>query len=567
MNKWRLFSSGVLYEPIPKMGNHPNQIRMADRLIINHGTLKTLLVLLFTLLSAAHCTSTNNAETDGSILSDFRLTPARKPIFMGKPEMPAYELRIQCKESADKIILKKVVINFTQTSQPDCIASLSVASTGEIQSIFGTAQQVSMNTILSGSLPLQTGLNFIELLIRLKENASLTGSFEIKDLELTFGDQQSVKVAPDAKFIFRPAILVRAAGQDQVNTYRIPGLVTTNKGTLIAVYDIRYLGSGDLQGDIDVGISRSTDGGQTWEPMKKVIDMGTYNDLPQNQNGVGDPSILVDEITNTIWVAGLWVSGLPGQTAWNGSKPGLKPGETGQFILVKSEDDGLTWSQPINITEQCKNQAWNLFFQGPGKGITMKNGILVFPAQFKDDQKVPFSTIIYSKDHGKIWVVGTGAKSNTTESQVVQLADGSLMLNMRDDRNRTEKGDQNGRAVTITKDLGQTWTVHSSSNAALPESNCMASIISAKVMINGISKDVLFFSNPNDKNERAHMTIKASMDQGVTWPVQYQVELNSNDSYGYSCLTMVNESTLGILYEGTKELNFQEIKVSEILKP
>jgi len=244
----------------------------------------------------------------------------------------------------------------------------------------------------------------------------------------------------------------------------------------------------------------------------------------------------------------------------------MKPGETGQFVMAKSEDDGLTWSQPINITEQCKNPAWNLFFQGPGRGITLADGTLVFPAQFKDDQKVPYSTIIYSKDHGKTWSVGAGAKSNTTESQIVQLTDGSLMLNMRDDRNKTEKGDNNGRAVAITRDLGQTWTVHSSSNSALPESNCQASILAAKVMVDGISRDVLFFSNPNDKISRAHMTLKASLDQGTTWPIAYQTELNSADSFGYSCLTMVDDHTIGILYEGTKDLYFQEIGVEEIFK-
>jgi sialidase-1 len=280
---------------------------------------------------------------------------------------------------------------------------------------------------------------------------------------------------------------------------------------------------------------------------------------------VGDPSILVDRNTNTIWIAGLWVSGIPGQSAWNGSKPGLQPGETGQFVLVSSDDDGITWSQPVNITGQCKRPEWNLFFQGPGRGITMTDGTLVFPAQYKDDQKVPWSTIVYSKDHGKSWAVGKGAKSNTTEAQVVQLPDGSLMLNMRDDRNRTEKGDKNGRAVSITRDLGSSWTTHSSSNSALPESNCMASLISARVKVNGADQEVLFFSNPNDKTSRAHMTLKASLDLGVTWPVAYQTELNSDDSYGYSCLTMVDEQTVGILYEGTKDLYFQKIPVADLL--
>ncbi|MBL7970832.1 MAG: exo-alpha-sialidase, partial [Prolixibacteraceae bacterium] len=143
--------------------------------------------------------------------------------------------------------------------------------------------------------------------------------------------------------------------------------------------------------------------------------------------------------------------------------------------------------------------------------------------------------------------------------------DGSLMLNMRDDRNRKDKGETNGRAVAVTTDLGKTWTAHKSSNSALQEPNCMASIISADIEINGKTQQVLFFSNPDSKTERSHMTIKASLDGGLTWPKEYQVVLNSEAGYGYSCMSMVDDKTIGILYEGVKELYFQKIPVSDVL--
>jgi len=252
----------------------------------------------------------------------------------------------------------------------------------------------------------------------------------------------------------------------------------------------------------------------------------------------------------------------------------MSPEETGQFILAKSTDDGLTWSQPINITSQIKDPAWQLLLQGPGRGITMTDGTLVFPAQFKADlgtksldggQFTCHSTIVYSNDQGNTWQIGTGAKSNTTEAQVVELADGSLMLNMRDDRNRTDKGETNGRAVSVTTDLGKTWIKHASSNSALQEPNCMASIISADLEINGKMQQVLFFSNPDSKTERSHMTIKASLDGGLTWSQAYQVELNSEAGYGYSCMSMVDNKTIGILYEGVKDLYFQKVSVIDLL--
>lgn len=532
---------------------------------------KYLLILIVFTASAFQCKKGSGLGPAPIQITVTEVSQKRIPLFIGRDNSEMILVRFGVVAESSPAQLTGVKLKLASGSTTQALASVQVKYSGLTKGSgtnlpFATGTAVADGFSFAGSQELTTGSHLLKIDFTLQPNADLLTSFTVESIELTFKNQETIVAKPADRFAYRPAQVLRAQGQDKVDTYRIPGLVTTNLGTLISVYDIRYNGSADLQADIDVGMGRSTNGGQSWEPMKTIIDMGTYNGLPQNQNGIGDPCVLVDRATNTLWVAGLWVNGLPNQTAWNGSKPGLKPEETGQFILVKSEDDGVTWSQPINITTQCKLPEWNLFFQGPGRGITLSDGTLVFPAQFKDAQKVPYSTLIYSRDHGKTWSVGTGAKSNTTESQVVQLADGSLMLNMRDDRNRTEKGDQNGRAVAITRDLGQTWSVHSSSNSALPESNCMASLIAAKVKVNGIPTDVLFFSNPNDKVSRAHMTIKASLDQGVSWPVAYQVELNSNDSYGYSCLTMVNDTTLGILYEGTKELYFQEIKVDEILK-
>src|SRR5690625_5958030 len=88
-------------------------------------------------------------------------------------------------------------------------------------------------------------------------------------------------------------------------------MATSNGGTLLAVYDIRRDNSGDLQGDLDVGLSRSTDGGETWEPMQVIMDMGEWGGRPQRENGIGDPAILIDRNTGTIRVAALWIHGYP----------------------------------------------------------------------------------------------------------------------------------------------------------------------------------------------------------------------------------------------------------------
>lgn len=406
----------------------------------------------------------------------------------------------------------------------------------------------------------------------LKGGVLLEKSFALSSVEAKLSDGKYLLEKADSIFRYRPALVLRAAGQDHCHTYRIPGIVTTNTGTLIAVYDARFNNSKDLQEDIDIGMSRSTDGGQHWEAMKVVMDMGEWGGRPQNLNGVGDPSILYDPVRHTLWVAALWLSGSqPDKALWWESQPGIEPHETGQFMLVKSTDDGLSWSQPINITRQVKDPAWQLLLAGPGRGITLDDGALVFPAQFKSDLGVQAidggkftcqSTIVFSRDGGLSWNIGTGAKPNTTESQVVQLRNGALMLNMRDDLNRRQKGDDNGRAVALSHDMGNSWTLHPSSNHALIEPNCMASLINVKSGIGSF----LLFSNPADVSERRNMTVKASFDEGLSWPEEHQILLNENPGFGYSCLTQLQDGAIGIVYEGISELFFQKIPLNEFLR-
>jgi sialidase-1 len=299
--------------------------------------------------------------------------------------------------------------------------------------------------------------------------------------------------------------------------------------------------------------------------MKVIMDMGGWGGKPEIQNGIGDPAILVDRQTNTIWVAGIWAHGHPGKRNWNASKPGLLPAETSQLMLTKSEDDGLTWTEPINITSMVKKPEWHLLLQGPGKGITMIDGTLVFAAQYKDKNQIPHSTILYSKDQGKTWQLGTGAKSKTTESQVVELKDGSLMLNMRDDRGRDPVG--NGyRSVAITSDLGKTWIEHPSSRKSLIEPVCNASLIKHVYTINGDVNEILLFVNPADQYKRKNMTIKVSFDEGRTWPASYHTLIDAGTGRGYPSLTSIDQNTIGILYEGSQaDLVFQKFSLTQLL--
>lgn len=412
-----------------------------------------------------------------------------------------------------------------------------------------------------GKQPLREGDNFVWIACKLGRSANIDHSVGATCSRATFSNGTSVDLS--AATTQAMGVAVRKGGDNGVNGFRIPGLATTNSGTLIGVYDVRWRNGGDLPGDIDVGMSRSTDGGRTWEPMKVIMDMG--DDSNWQYDGIGDPAVLVDRNIGTVWVAATWSHG---NRSWRGSGPGMKPEETGQLMLVRSDDDGVTWSEPINITSQVKKPKWSFILQGPGKGITMRDGTIVFAAQYQDPpneanktaHRLPHSTIIYSKDHGKTWQVGSGAFDDTTESQVVEVEQGVLMLNCRYNRKAV-------RVVMMTRDMGKTWQKHTTSERSLIEpGSCMASLIDVDQELGKDAGGWLLFSNPDSAQGRHHITIKASLDQGLTWPKQHRLLVDEENGAGYSCLSMIDEKTVGILYEGSQaHMTFQRISLSELV--
>ena len=415
--------------------------------------------------------------------------------------------------------------------------------------------------VLKGEQKLFPGYNFFWVSLEMQPSASLQTKVtaDITSVKAD-GKENPTKLVSDKNIERRMGIGVRHAGDDGSAAFRIPGLVTTNKGTLLGVYDVRYNSSVDLQEHIDIGLSRSTDGGKTWEKMRLPLAFGEYDGLPAAQNGVGDPSILVDTKTNTVWIVAAWTHGMGNQRAWWSSHPGMDLNHTAQLVMAKSTDDGKTWSAPINVTEQVKLPEWYFLLQGPGRGITTSDGTLVFPIQFIDKTRIPNAGIMYSKDRGETWKIHNYARTNTTEAQVAEVEPGVLMLNMRDNRGGS-------RAVYTTTDFGQTWKEHESSRTALIEPVCMASLISVKAKDNVLGKDLLIFSNPNSTSARKDMTIKISMDGGKSWSADHQLLLDEDYNWGYSCLTMIDKETIGILYESSvAHMTFQSIKLKDIVK-
>jgi sialidase-1 len=513
------------------------------------------------------------------------------PVLKGKAHNPVIRINIVLEPQTDQKQATRFVFTTAGTSELNALKTANVYYCGKDSvlnpakaGLFGTAKQLGKQVTIDGDQALATGNNYFWLSVELSPDADLLGFVDAACMNVTINN---IKIVPQSQSVGkqRIGVAVRQHNDDNVHTFRIPGLVTTNQGTLLAVYDARRESGRDLQGDIDIGVSRSTNGGKTWEPMRIGMDMGKWGGLPEKFNGVSDACILVDKNSNTIYLAGLWMYGVINSDGkwleglnetskeWNhqwrdkGSQPGFDVKQTSQFMIVKSTDDGKTWSEPINLTKLVKKPDWWLLAPAPGHGITLADGTLVFPTQGRDNAGRPFSNITYSQDGGKTWKTSNKASAESTnENMAVQLTDGSIMLNMRAGKNRGDLSANNGREVAVSRDLGTTWAVHPTSSNALPEPTCMASIHRHDFTRKGKKQSMLIFVNPNSKTDRDHITLKVSFDDGNTWPTKQWVLLDELKGRGYSCLTSIDDKTIGIVYESSQaDLVFQQIPLNDLL--
>ena len=542
---------------------------------------RKLLFLLSLVMLTISCGYNNrvSAEIDSPTL----------PVLTGKKYNPVQKIRLIRDSTGfnrEEYILEKVTLSLEGTTDISDIDKVMLFRAGENDKLetdhpVGEVQPTATKITFSNHFTVTEDTTILWVSVTLKKSIDLSHKIKIRCEEIVT-DRGKLKILPhDAKEL-RAGVALRQHGQDGVHTSRIPGLATSKKGTLLAIYDARYESARDLQGHMDIALNRSFDGGRTWDPMQVVLDRKEWGGMPEKYNGVSDACILVDDRTGDIYVAGLWMHGLldaetgkwvegltADSTRWlhqwraKGSQPGFGVKETSQFLITKSSDDGLTWSEPINITS-AKKKEWWLFAPAPGQGITMTDGTLVFPSQGRDENGTSFSNITWSKDGGKTWKTSNPATKNTTECAVVELQDGSLMLNMRDNRNRGNE-EVNGRSVFVTSDLGETWKEHPTSRKALIEPTCMASLHTHRYMEDGVEKSLLLFVNPASTSKRNNITLKVSYDGGNTWPEEKQILLDEYSGRGYSCITSVNDSTLGILYESSQaDMVFQTVSLKEI---
>ncbi|TYB41866.1 sialidase family protein [Actinomadura chibensis] len=316
---------------------------------------------------------------------------------------------------------------------------------------------------------------------------------------------------------------------------RIPALAVGNGGAVIAAMDARVDGSYDLGGgtnDIRIAMARSTDGGATFSRPRIIAK------APTASEGYGDPSLLVDRVTGTIFCFFTYSPG-PG-VGYFGSTPGdtSETSTTNTHIrYIASTDDGATWSAPVDLNPQVRRPEWAGMFASSGHGIQLASGRLVQPIVFRDGG-VSHASNIYSDDHGATWRNGTTAGSGVNESKAVQRSTGRIAQNMRSD---TDGNRWYATAADVTAPFGASW------NSGLIDPRCNGDEISYLPPDAGAPPlTAAALHSNNAAASRTDLTVRLSSDDGASWP---RHALLKPGAAGYSTMAVLADGSIGDLYE------------------
>ena len=336
-------------------------------------------------------------------------------------------------------------------------------------------------------------------------------------------------------------------GEGDYACFRIPAVVTTNNGAILAFCEARKRSCSDT-GDIDLVMKKSTDNGLTWSELKIIWDDG--------DNVCGNPAPVVDLETGKIHLLLTWNNGKDHESQIiNGTSI-----QGRDIYHLASNDNGETWSSPHNITSTVKLPGWTWYATGPVHGIQLKNkefkGRLVIPCDhIEKESKKYYSHIIYSDDHGKSWKLGgTTPQDEVNECTVAELNNGDLLLNM---RNYARKMEQM-RQVAMSKDGGESW-IEQRFDLQLPEPRCQGALLS----VDRKRKKLLLFTNPSDLKSRINMTLSVSKDNGTTWYKKIPIYKSHS---AYSDLVELFNGNIFVLFEAGHQSPYEGIHYKIISK-
>lgn len=359
---------------------------------------------------------------------------------------------------------------------------------------------------------------------------------------------------------------VFVSGSDGYKSFRIPAIIGTPAGDLLAFAEGRVVGSGDF-GDIDIVMKRSKDSGKTWSAIQVVA---TYDALQ-----AGNPAPVMD-LTDPAYPKGRMFLFF---NTGNNHEGEVRKGKGLREVWYKtSADGGLTWSEAVNITTQVHRprqpgsnanynfkEDWRSYANTPGHGLQLLNGrykgrIYIAANHTTGAPRPAFADYqahgFYTDDHGKTFRLGESIPiEGSNESTAAEISGGRLMFNA-----RNQKGDVRARIVAVSSDGGAKWdTAYFDHN--LPDPVCEGTILTVG---KGEKHHILAFANAADTQKRDNLTLRISFDDGQSWTKQFPVDRSDAgqpDYTAYSDLVKTGTNTVGVLYErdGYKSIVFKEI--------
>lgn len=327
--------------------------------------------------------------------------------------------------------------------------------------------------------------------------------------------------------------------------YRIPGIVVTGRGTVLVYGEARKSDRGDWS-SIDIVMRRSTDGGVTFDAPRRIA--GVPGPHKKNPVALAQNLAKPDDITynNPVMIP---------DVRHPGTVHMLFNIEYMRAFYQRSDDDGVTWSKPVEITSAFEpfrpEYEWKVLATGPGHGIQLRTGRLLVPVWMSTGtgghaHRPSVVATIYSDDQGKTWKRGAIAIPHTeewvdpSETALVELRDGRVMLNARTESARGR------RLVAVSPDGAQGWS-RPVFDPALPEPVCFGSLVRHP-------KAGILFVNPDnpDDHTRRNVTVRLSRDEGKTWPARRVVEPGGS---GYADIAVAKDGTVLTFYERNAQVN------------
>ena len=305
-------------------------------------------------------------------------------------------------------------------------------------------------------------------------------------------------------------------GQDGVHTYRIPALIETAKGTLLAVADARHENDRDLPGRISLVMRRSRDKGRTWSAATTLRSVA--------KGGVGDASLLLDRRSGRVWCFHAYgPAGIGFPTAKAGAVTGAT---TLQLHAIHSDDDGVTWSAPVDLTPQIKDPAWQALFATSGTHFVTSKGRYLVPLVVKDESGKIAARNAWSDDAGATWKVSPVIAAGSDESKVIELPDGTLLQNMR-----------NGKRRLVARSGDGVHFEAAAHDEALIDPGCNAGLARYKGLL-------LFTNAASEKREQ--LSIRYSKDSGRTWSAP---KVLHEGPAAYSTVVPLRDGSIAVLCE------------------